>query len=104
MVKSFCRVPARPGSRYRDMAHLRRSKILIGGIALLDRGRPPASWYLGIMSPLHGRVQNGRIIVQEHVDLPEGTEVRLEIVEHEEDRDGLDDQDRARLEAAMDED
>jgi hypothetical protein len=56
------------------------------------------------MSLLHGRVHGGRIIVQELVDLPEGTEVRLQLVEQDDDRDGLDDKDRARLEAAMDED
>ena len=28
------------------------------------------------MSLLHGRVQGGRIVVQDVVDLPEGTEVR----------------------------
>jgi hypothetical protein len=56
------------------------------------------------MSLLHGRVQGGRIIIQELVDLPEGTAVRLEIVEQEDERDELDDEDRARLGAAIDED
>jgi hypothetical protein len=36
---------------------------------------------LGGMSLLHGRVQGGRIVVQDIVDLPEGTEVRLGLVE-----------------------
>jgi hypothetical protein len=39
------------------------------------------------MSLLHGRVQGGRIVVQDVVDLPEGTEVRLELVEQDDDGD-----------------
>jgi hypothetical protein len=46
-----------------------------------------------------GRVHAGRIVVEDSVDLPEGAEVRLELVETPDD---LDDEDRARLEAAMD--
>jgi len=49
---------------------------------------------------LHGRVQDGRIVVQDVVDLPEGTEVRLELVEQDDDGQ-LDAEDRARLEAAI---
>jgi len=52
------------------------------------------------MSLLHGRVQGGRIVIQDAVDLPEGTEVRLELVEPDDD-DQLDAEDRARLEAAI---
>jgi hypothetical protein len=52
------------------------------------------------MSMLHGRVQGGRIVIQDTVDLPEGTEVRLELVEQDDDNQ-LDAEDRARLEAAI---
>ena len=54
-----------------------------------------------VMSLLHGRVQGGRIIVQDVIDLPESTEVRLELVEQADDGDQLDTEDRARLEAAL---
>jgi hypothetical protein len=53
------------------------------------------------MSLLHGRVEGGRIVVQDVVDLPEGTEVRLELVEQDDDSEELDAEDRARLEAAI---
>jgi hypothetical protein len=53
------------------------------------------------MSLLHGRVQGGRIVIEEAVDLPEGAEVRLALVEQGEDEEHLDAEDRARLEAAM---
>ena len=43
---------------------------------------------------LRAHVAQGRIVVDEPVDLPDGTEVRVEIVN---DSDGLDDEDRARL-------
>jgi hypothetical protein len=52
------------------------------------------------MSLLHGRVQGGRIVIQDPVDLPEGTEVCLELVEQEDDGQ-LDAEDRARLEVAI---
>jgi hypothetical protein len=52
------------------------------------------------MPLLYGRVQGGRIVIQDLVDLPEGTEVRLELVEQDDD-DQLDAEDRARLEAAI---
>ena len=51
------------------------------------------------MSPvLHGRVQGGRIVVDDSMDLPEGSEVQLRLVAAEDD---LDDEDRARLHAAI---
>jgi hypothetical protein len=53
------------------------------------------------MSLLHGRVQGGRIVIQDVVDLPEGTEVRLELVEQDDNADQLDAEDRLRLEAAI---
>ena len=48
---------------------------------------------------LLGRVKDGRIVVDEPVDLPDGTEVHLSVVD---DADELDDEDRARLHAALD--
>jgi hypothetical protein len=47
---------------------------------------------------LRGHIENGRIVVDEGVDLPEGTEVRLTLVD---DADELDDEDRARLHVAL---
>jgi hypothetical protein len=35
------------------------------------------------MMTVRGRVRNGRLVVDEPTDLPEGTEVELEPVEHE---------------------
>ena len=47
---------------------------------------------------LRGHIENGRIVVDERVDLPEGTEVSLTLVDN---ADDLDDEDRARLHAAL---
>jgi hypothetical protein len=49
---------------------------------------------------LRGHIENGNIVVDEGVDLPEGAEVRVTLVD---DADELDDEDRARLHAALDE-
>jgi hypothetical protein len=46
---------------------------------------------------VRARVKNGRLVVDEPTDLPEGTEVELTSVD-----DDLDDEDRARLHAALD--
>jgi hypothetical protein len=62
-----------------------------------QHAKQTAEWYATGMV-LRGRVHAGRIIVQDSVDLPEGAEVRLELVEPLE---NLDEEDRARLEAAM---
>ena len=48
---------------------------------------------------LRGHIENGRIVVDEGVDLPEGTEVKLSLVDE---ADDLDEEDRARLHAALD--
>lgn len=53
------------------------------------------------MSLLHGRVQGGRIIIEEEVDLPEGAEVCLALVEQADDDEQLAPDDRERLEAAI---
>jgi hypothetical protein len=47
---------------------------------------------------LRGHIENGRIVVDEGVDLPDGTEVKLTLVD---DVDELDEEDRARLHAAL---
>jgi hypothetical protein len=54
------------------------------------------------MSVLHGRVRDGHIVIEEPVDLPEGAEVRLTLVDPADDQEQLDAEDRARLEAALD--
>lgn len=49
---------------------------------------------------LLGRVRDGRLVVDEPTDLPDGTEVQLSVVD---DADDLDIEERARLHAALDE-
>jgi hypothetical protein len=49
---------------------------------------------------LKAHVEQGRLVVDEKVDLPDGMQVRLEVVT---DADDLDDADRARLHAAIEE-
>ena len=46
---------------------------------------------------VRARVKNGRMILDEPTDLPDGSEVELVVV----DADELDDEDRARLDAAL---
>ena len=48
------------------------------------------------MQSFKARVKNGRLLLDEPTDLPEGTEVTLSIADDE-----LDDDDRARLHAAL---
>ena len=50
------------------------------------------------MNALKAHVKNGRIVVDEPTDLPEGAEVELVIVGSDE----LDDEERARLHASLD--
>ncbi len=50
------------------------------------------------MNPLRATVENGRLIVHGSVDLAEGTQVRLAIVDGPDD---LDEADRARLHQAL---
>ena len=47
---------------------------------------------------VRARVRNGRLVVDEPTTLPEGSEVELVVVEG----DDLDDEERARLHAALD--
>jgi hypothetical protein len=49
------------------------------------------------MQPLKAHVHNGRLVLDEPTDLPEGTEVRLSIA----DDDEMDDEERAQLHAAL---
>ena len=48
------------------------------------------------MMPLRARVKNGRLLMDEPTELPDGTEVNLAVLD-----DDLDDVDRARLHAAL---
>lgn len=48
------------------------------------------------MLPLRARVKNGRLLLDEPTDLPEGAEVELGVID-----DDLDDSDRAALHAAL---
>lgn len=48
--------------------------------------------------PLRARVRNGRLVLDEPVELPDGTEVELVPADE---RDDLDDEERARLHAAI---
>jgi hypothetical protein len=48
---------------------------------------------------LRARVRGGRLVLDEPIDLPEGSEVDLVLADEQDD---LDDEDRARLHAALD--
>ena len=52
--------------------------------------------YASNMMPLRARVRNGRLLLDEPTELPDGTEVNLAVLD-----DDLDDEDRARLHAAL---
>ena len=51
-----------------------------------------------MQQPLRARVRNGRLVLDEPTDLPEGAEVSLSIVD---DEDEMDDVERARLHRAL---
>ena len=53
--------------------------------------------YCARVLAVRAHVRNGRLVLHEPTDLPEGSEVELEAV-----GDDLDDEDRARLHAALD--
>jgi hypothetical protein len=55
--------------------------------------------YLSPMHAFKGRVSNGRLVLDEPTDLPEGTVVPLAIADE---WDDLDSDERARLRAALD--
>jgi hypothetical protein len=50
------------------------------------------------MQPLKAHVHNGRLVLDEPTDLPEGTEVLLNVADEE---DELDDAERARLHESL---
>lgn len=52
------------------------------------------------MFALKARVRNGHLVLDEPTELPEGAEVRLVVVDSDDD---LDDEERAALHAALDE-
>jgi hypothetical protein len=52
------------------------------------------------MQPMRARVQNGRLVLDEPTELPEGTELYLVPVDDE--RDDLDEEERAELHASLD--
>ncbi len=61
--------------------------------------RQAGVWYLSSMgSTLRGHVQDGKLVVDDPIDLPNGTHVQLALVDE---GDDLDDEDRARLHAAI---
>ena len=66
----------------------------------MRRSEGVACYARSMSQTVHGRVSGGRLQVDEPVDLPEGVQVELVIVDAE---DGLDDDDRAQLHAAIDE-
>jgi hypothetical protein len=54
------------------------------------------------MSALKAHVKDGRIVVDEPIDLPEGTELELDGLRVVDSGDELDDAERARLHEALD--
>ncbi len=52
----------------------------------------------GVTSNLQARVSGGRLVLDEPIDLPDGTRVELRLVD---DGDDLDDEERARLHRAL---
>jgi hypothetical protein len=50
------------------------------------------------MQPLKAHVQNGRLVLNEATELPDGTELSLVVADEE---DELDDQERARLHESL---
>ncbi len=54
------------------------------------------------MSALKAHVKDGRIVVDEPIDLPEGTELELDGLRVVDSGDELDDEERARLHEALD--
>ena len=65
------------------------------GSAPTGRSRHDALCFVTMM-PLRARVKNGRLLLDEPTELPDGTEVNLAVL-----NDDLDDEDRVRLHAAL---
>lgn len=53
------------------------------------------------MKTLKARVEKGRLVFNEPTDLPEGTEVRVLVLEGDEDLDSMDPAERAELESMI---
>ncbi len=72
-----------------------------GGRLMADGGAP--GYHLGVMQPLKAQVQNGRLLLDEPTDLPDGEVVELVPVDEVLARGGdyLDDEERERLHAAL---
>ena len=68
---------------------------------MADGGAP--GYHLGVMQPLKAQVQNGRLLLDEPTDLPDGEVVELVPVDEVLARGGdyLDDEERERLHAAL---
>jgi hypothetical protein len=58
----------------------------------------PIALHFEAMQPLKAHVHNGRLVLDEPTDLPEGTEVLLNVADEE---DELDDAERARLHESL---
>ncbi len=65
--------------------------------------RDAPGYHLGVMQPLKAQVQNGRLLLDEPTDLPDGEVVELVPVDEVLARGGdyLDDEERERLHAAL---
>lgn len=57
--------------------------------------------YDGKLKTLKARVEKGRIVFSEPTDLPEGTEVRVLVLEGDEDLEAMDPEERAELESMI---
>ena len=67
---------------------------------LTEFAKVPALWYaIDVTHALRATVKDGHLVLDEPVDLPEGTVVDLMPIDQ---GDDLDDEDRARLHAALD--
>ena len=75
-------------------------QALVARSTLPQPRRSAPRCYARHVNALKAHVKNGRIIVDEPTDLPEGTELYLVPAE---DDDEMDDEERAELEAAIDE-
>ncbi len=53
------------------------------------------------MEILQARVKNGQLVLDEPTDLPEGTVVRIMVLDEDEDDDGLTDKQRAALHRSL---
>ena len=54
------------------------------------------------MNTLKAHIENGRVVVDDSVDLPDGTAVEVELRVLDEDEDELDEAERQRLHQALD--